>query len=80
MDLNFVLGAVVTDFPKASDSIPHDLLTAKLSTCSFSDETWPYIYKYLTNRRQWVCIKNTLSQLKVLISSAHGDLFWSQFL
>ena len=66
LDNNFVVGAVLTDLSKAFDCIPHDLITAKLSTYDFSDEA--YIYSYLTNRRQCVLINNTHSQLETIIS------------
>ena len=68
MDNTFVVGAVLTDLSKAFDCIPHDLTIAKLSAYNFSDEALPYIYSYLTNRRQCVRINNTHSQLKTIIS------------
>ena len=68
LDNNFVVGAVLTDICKAFDCIPHDLIIAKLSAYNFSDEALSYIYSYLTNRRQYVRINNTHSQLKTIIS------------
>ena len=68
LDNNFVVGAVLTDLPKAFDCIPHDLIIAKLSAYNFSDEALFYIYSYLTNRRQCVRINNTHSQLETIIS------------
>ena len=68
LDNNFVVGAVLTDLSKAFDCIPHDLIIAKLSAYNFSDETLSYIYSNLTNRRQYVGINNTYSQLKTIIS------------
>ena len=68
MDNTFVVRAVLTDLSKAFDCIPHDLLTAKLSTCNIIPETLSYIYSYLTNRRPCVRINNTHSQLKTVTS------------
>ena len=41
---NSVVGAVLTDLSKALDCIPRDLLIARLSAYSFSDEALSYIY------------------------------------
>ena len=60
--------AVLTDLSKAFDSIPYDLLIAKLSAYNFRDEALSCIYLYLTNHRQCVCINNSHSQLETLIS------------
>ena len=68
LDKNFVVGAVLTGLSKAFDCMPHDLLTAKLSTCNFNNEALSYIYSYLTNRRQCVRINNTNSQFETIIS------------
>ena len=68
LDNNFVVGAVLTDISKVFDCIPHDLIIAKVSAYNFSDEALSYIYSYLTNRRQYVRINNTHSQLKTIIS------------
>ena len=65
---NFVVGAVLTDLSIAFDCIPYDLLIAKLSAYSFSDETLSYIYLYLTNGRQCVRINNKHGQLETIIS------------
>ena len=69
LDHNFVVGAVLTDLSKAFDSIPFDLLIAKISAYNFSDGSLTYIYSYLTNRRQCVRINNTHILLETMISS-----------
>ena len=80
MDNNFVVGAVLTDLSKAFDCIPHDLIIAKLSAYNFSDETLPYIYSYLRNRRQCVRINSTHSQLETIISGVpQGSILWPIF-
>ena len=59
---------LLTDFSKAFDCIPHDLLIAKSSADNFSGECLSCIYSYLTNRRQCVRRNNTQSQFKTIIS------------
>ena len=68
LDNNFVVEAVLTDLSKAFNCMPHDILIAKLSAYDLSDEALSYIYSYLTNRRQYVRINNTHSQLETIIS------------
>ena len=43
LDDNFVVGAALTDLSKAFDSIPHDLLVAKLAAYGLSKEALMYI-------------------------------------
>ena len=50
---------VLTDLPKAFDSIPHDLLVAKFDAYGFNRDTIAYIYPYLKNRKQCVWINST---------------------
>ena len=52
------LGAVLMDLSKAFDSIPHDLLIAKMHAYSFSKNTLVLFYSYL-KRKQNVRINNT---------------------
>ena len=58
LDNSFFVGAVLTNFPKASDYIPHDLLIAKLSAYGLSSDSLCYIYSYLKDLKQCVQIKN----------------------
>ena len=50
LDSDHFVGAVLMDFSKALDCIPHDLLMAKLSEYGFSNEALAYIFSYLTGR------------------------------
>ena len=53
LDMGGTCGALLTDLSKAFDSLPHDLLLAKLHAI--------YATSYLTNRKQRVRIGNLYS-------------------
>ena len=71
LDDNFVVGAVLTDLSKAFDSIPHDLLIAKLAAHGLSKEALIYILSYLSNRKQCVRINDTYSEFENIITGVH---------
>ena len=82
LDENFVVGAVLTELSKAFDWIAHDLLIAKLAVYGFSDSTLCYVYSYLSNRKQCVCINNTYSNYQKITSgvpqgSILGPIFFN---
>ena len=83
LDDNFVVGAVLTDLSKAFDSIPHDLLIAKLAAHGLSKEALIYILSYLSNRKQCVRINDTYSEFENIITgvpqgSILGPLLFSR--
>ena len=45
------------DISKAFDCAPHDLLLAELAAYGIDDNLILYMYSYLLNRKQCVCIK-----------------------
>ena len=55
LDDNFVVGAVLTDFSKAFDCIPHDLLIAKLDAYGLSEEALMYILLILPLKSLAMC-------------------------
>ena len=44
----------LTDFSKAFDSIPYDLLIAKLNANGFDQEALKLIHSYLIDHKKWV--------------------------
>ena len=56
------------DLTKAFDCVPHDLLLTKLATHDIDDNLILYIHSYLLNRKQCVCINNTLHEFNKVIS------------
>ena len=74
-DKGFVVGAVLTGLSKAFDCIPQDLLIAKLEAYGLGEKTLSYIYSYLTNRNQFVCINDTKSVSQKIISVTGSILF-----
>ena len=68
LDHNKIVGTVLLDLSKAFDCIPHDLLIAKLSACSFDKNTLTLLFSYLKNRKQSVRIKTNYSSFLELLS------------
>ena len=64
---NFV-GAVLIDFPKAFDCIPHDLIAAKLHAYVLSGDAVTFVYSYLKRRKQGVKINGTESVFQIILS------------
>ena len=68
LDNNKIVGGILMDLSKAFDCVPHDLLLAKLAAYGIDDTLILYIHSYLLNRKQCVCINNTLSEFNKVIS------------
>ena len=73
LDKDFVVGAVMTDLSKAFDCIPNDLLIAKLEAYGLGGKTLSYIFSYLRNRNQCVCINDKKSDFQKIISGVPRD-------
>ena len=67
LDKKQCVGAVLTDLSKAFDSIPYDLLIAKLDAYNMSRDALVLIASYLRNRLQRVKIGNYRSDWNTLI-------------
>ena len=70
---------------KAFDCVPHDLLLPKLAAYGIDDNLILYIHSYLLNRKQCVCIDNTLSEFNKIVSgvpqrSIVGPILFNCFL
>ena len=63
------------DFPKAFDSINHDLLLSKLPAYGFSKQALSFSCSYRKNRRGRVRINNKFSSLKeVIVGVPQGSI------
>ena len=66
LDQKTFVRAVLMDLSKASDSILHDLLIAKMHVYGFSLDAVTFFYSYLKRRKQNVRINNTHSVFQIL--------------
>ena len=64
MDRSLVTGAVFLDLSKASDTVDHSILLAKLKSCNFSIESVSWFKSYFSNRNQVTVVSNTVSSSK----------------
>ena len=68
LDNDYVVGAVLMDLSKAFDSIPHDLLIAKLAAYGLDKTSLLYILSYLKDRKQATRINDIYSLYLLIIS------------
>ena len=85
LDRNYVVGAILMDLSKAFDSIPHDLIIAKLYLYGFDFEALKLILSYLTDREQATRINSTYSAFQLILpgvpqGSILGPIIFNIFL
>ena len=66
LDNNKIVGTLMMDLSKAFDSIPHDLLVAKLNAYGFSYNACTFILTYLRNRQQCVKVRDARSTWQIV--------------
>ena len=75
LDKQQYVGAVLMDFSKAFDCLPHDLILAKLNAYGLSANACDFLGSYLTNRKQRVKVGQFRSSWLNIIKGCHKDLF-----
>ena len=68
LDQKKFVGIVLMDLSKAFDSIPHDLIIAKMPAYGVSKNSLVFLYSYLKRRKQNVRIYNTHCIFQILLS------------
>ena len=75
LDASSKIGAVLMDLSKAYDTLPHDLLIAKLAAYGLDNKSLRFLLSYLTNRKQRVRVGSCLSDwLLILLGVPRGSI------
>ena len=75
LDHSQIVGTVLMDLSKAFDSLPHELLLAKLSAYGFTKRSITLIGSYLSNRKQRTKVGSELSLwLDIIIGVPQGSV------
>ena len=73
LDNDFLVGSVFMDLSKAFDSIPHELIIAKLHAYGFDENALVLIHSYLKEQKQSVRINNVYSSFQHIVSGVPQD-------
>ena len=68
LDQNLIAGGILMDLSKAFDSIPHDLIIAKLNAYGFKRDSLKMVYSYLKGRRQCVRVNSSDSKFQTILA------------
>ena len=75
LDHNEKVGTLLMDLSKAYDTLPHDLLIAKLAAYGLEYNSLKFLYSYLSNRKQRVRVGSALSDwLLILLGVPQGSI------
>ena len=75
LDYKGVVGAVLMDLSKAFDTLPHDLIIAKLACYGVSKKSLDLIHNFLSSRKQRVKIGSNFSQwLQIILGVPQGSI------
>ena len=75
LDKTDIVGTVLLDLSKAFDSLPHDLLLAKLAAYGFDKPSLRLLHSYLSNRMQRTKIGSFFSSwLEIILGVPQGSI------
>ena len=75
LDKKEIVGTILCDLSKAFDTLPHDLIIAKLAAYGFGDRALKQIMNYLSNRKQRCKVGSSYSEwADVLIGVPQGSV------
>lgn len=66
LDTGCLIGVILVDFCKAFDLVDHEILINKMSLYKISQGTLQWFSSYLSNRKQRVSFKNTISDEEIV--------------
>ena len=75
LDKSGIVGTILMDLSKAFDSLPHDLIIAKLEAYGLSKKSLELVYSYLNQRTQRTRVGSCLSSwLEILLGVPQGSI------
>ena len=67
VDKGKVFDALLNDFPKAFDSLPHELIIAKLNAYGFNLPALKLMYRYLSHRKEHTKVNHAYSSWEEIL-------------